>query len=97
MTPKTEVAPEASQAPEASEAPGEGSSSPSYLANLREYWREHLVHLGVGGFAGLMLTAGEPWAGAVIMATVWVRQGLEYQKRLWNYLGWFGGFSLRTR
>ena len=56
-------------------------SAPSYRANLRRYWREHLLHLAVGGTAGLLLTAGEPWAGAVIMATVWVRQALEFQKR----------------
>ena len=56
-------------------------SAPSYIANFRRYWREHLVHLGVGGVAGLMLLTGEPWAGAVIMATVWVRQALEFQKR----------------
>ena len=58
-----------------------GDTAPSYLANLRQYWREHLVHLGVGASAGLLLTTGDPWAGAVVMATVWVRQALEFQKR----------------
>ena len=55
--------------------------SPSYSANLRRYWREHLLHLAVGGVSGLLLTSGQPWAGAVVMATVWVRQALEFQKR----------------
>ena len=59
----------------------DGASGTSYLANFRRYWREHLLHLAVGGTAGVLLTAGEPWAGAVIMATVWVRQALEFQKR----------------
>lgn len=54
---------------------------PSYLANLRRHWIEHLLHLGVGGFAGALLVSDAPWAGAVIMATVWVRQSLEFQKR----------------
>ena len=58
-----------------------GPSSPSYLANLRRYWREHLAHLAVGGFAGGLLMGSTPWAGAVIMGTVWVRQALEFQKR----------------
>ena len=58
-----------------------GENAPSYAANLRRYWREHLVHLAVGGVAGLLLTGGQPWAGAVVMATVWVRQALEFQKR----------------
>ena len=56
-------------------------SSPSYVANFRRYWREHLVHLSVGCIAGLLLVTAAPWAGAVIMATVWVRQALEFQKR----------------
>ena len=59
----------------------EGDATPSYLANLREYWRQHLIHLAVGGFAGLLLADGQPWAGVVVMATVWVRQALEFQKR----------------
>lgn len=54
---------------------------PSYLANFRRYWPEHLLHLAVGGFAGALLIGSTPWAGAVIMATVWVRQALEFQKR----------------
>ena len=58
-----------------------GGTGPNYLHNFRAYWREHLVHLGVGGTAGVLLVSGEPWAGAVIMATVWVRQALEFQKR----------------
>ena len=58
-----------------------GDSTPSYLANFRRYWREHLLHLSVGAVSGLLLAAGQPWAGAVIMATVWVRQALEFQKR----------------
>ena len=55
--------------------------APSYIANIRCYWREHLLHLAVGATAGLLLLSGQPWAGAVIMATVWVRQTLEFQKR----------------
>ena len=58
-----------------------GNSAPSYLSNFRSYWREHLVHLNVGGLAGVLLLTGEPWAGAVIMGTVWVRQSLEFKKR----------------
>lgn len=57
------------------------TSGPSYLANLRRYWPEHLLHLGVGGFAGALLVSDDPWAGAVIMGTVWGRQALEFQKR----------------
>ena len=57
------------------------SDGPSYLANFRRYWPEHLVHLAVGGFAGALLVGDDPWAGAVIMGTVWVRQALEFQKR----------------
>ena len=56
-------------------------TTPSYLDNFRRYWREHLVHLAVGGLSGWLLVSGQPWAGAVIMATVWVRQALEFQKR----------------
>lgn len=56
-------------------------SAPSYIANFRRYWREHLMHLSIGVISGMLLLSGEPWAGTVIMATVWVRQGLEFQKR----------------
>ena len=55
--------------------------SQSYLANFRRYWAEHLIHLAVGAVSGSLLLSGEPWAGAVVMATVWVRQSLEFQKR----------------
>ncbi len=55
--------------------------SPDYLANFRRYWPEHLMHLAVGMVSGSLLLSGEPGAGAVIMATVWVRQSLEFQKR----------------
>ena len=58
-----------------------GGNGPSYAANFRRYWREHLVHLAVGGVSGVLLTGTHPWAGAVVMATVWVRQALEFQKR----------------
>lgn len=53
-----------------------------YRSNLKRHWREHLTHVGVAGFAGWLLTLpGLQAAGAVIMATVWVRQGLEFAKR----------------
>lgn len=52
-----------------------------YRANFRRYWREHLVHLAVGVFAGLLATHGNPWAALLIMGTVWVRQGLEWGNR----------------
>ena len=52
-----------------------------YRANLRLYWREHLVHLGVGTFAGALLVNGHPAAGAVLMGLVVARQALEYHKR----------------
>ena len=52
-----------------------------YLHNLRQYWKEHIVHVLVGMVAGVLLTSGYHWAGTTIMATVWVRQGLEYHKR----------------
>ena len=39
------------------------------------------MHVGVGAFAGGLLAKGFPSAGAVIMGTVWVRQGLEFVKR----------------
>ena len=42
--------------------------------NLREYWREHLVHWSVAGLAGYLLT-GDLWvAGAAIIAAQNVRQ-----------------------
>ena len=59
----------------------QGGLTPNYLENLRCYWREHLLHLAVGWAAGCLLVWGEPWAGAVVMSTVWVRQALEFQKR----------------
>lgn len=53
-----------------------------YIDNLKRYWKEHIVHVSVGAFAGLLLTSLEhPWAGGVIMATVLGRQALEFQKR----------------
>ena len=53
-----------------------------YKANLKKYWKEHLVHVVIGGFAGLLATSLElPTAGLIIMGTVWVRQGLEFLKR----------------
>ena len=61
--------------------PDRAESTPSYSANLRRYWREHLAHLSVGCIAGLLLLTDAPWAGVVIIATVWVRQTLEFQKR----------------
>ena len=56
-------------------------TKPDYVANLRQYWREHLLHLAVGAVSGALLLGSQPWAGAVIMATVWVRQALEFLKR----------------
>ncbi len=52
-----------------------------YAHNLREYWKEHVAHGFVGLAAGVLLITGYHWAGIAIMATVWVRQGLEYHKR----------------
>ena len=52
-----------------------------YLHNLRRYWKEHLAHVAMGIVVGALLTTGYHWAGMTIMATVWVRQGLEYHKR----------------
>ena len=53
-----------------------------YRENLKRYWKEHIVHLGVGIFAGLLLTYFDlPLAGITVMGTVWVRQGLEFLKR----------------
>ena len=52
-----------------------------YLHNLRQYWKEHLVHVLTGAGAGALLTSDYHWAGIAIMGTVWVRQGLEFQKR----------------
>ena len=52
-----------------------------YLHNLRQYWKEHVVHVLVGATAGALLTSDYRWAGIAIMGTVWVRQGLEYHKR----------------
>ena len=46
-----------------------------YLHNLRQYWKEHVVHVLVGATAGALLTSDYPWAGIAIMGTVWVRQG----------------------
>ena len=55
-------------------------AAPSIRENLRRYWREHMVHVAVGATAGWLLTGGYPWAGGAIIATVWVRQSLEFQK-----------------
>ena len=52
-----------------------------YLNNLKQYWREHLVHVGVGVAGGLLLTSAYPLAGLTLMAFVAIRQGLEYLKR----------------
>ena len=56
-------------------------TDPSYYANFLRYWWEHLLHLAVGAVSGSLLLSGEPWTGSVIMATAWVRQALEFQKR----------------
>ena len=52
-----------------------------YIDNLKRYWKEHIVHVSVGAGAGYLAVSGEPSAAGIIMATVWVRQGLEFAKR----------------
>ena len=52
-----------------------------YAANLRRYWKEHLIHVLVGAFAGWLLTRRQPAAGAVIMGTVCTKEWLTPVKR----------------
>ena len=52
-----------------------------YIENLREHWREHILHLGIGVLAGVLLTTGQPTAGGVLMGVVCARQALEFAKR----------------
>ena len=53
-----------------------------YWQNFKQYWKEHLVHLSVGGLAGALAVNLETApAGFILMGTVWVRQGLEFAKR----------------
>ena len=52
-----------------------------YIANFKQFWRQHLVHIFVGFFGGLLLTSGYPIAGMTLMAFVGIRQALEYLKR----------------
>ena len=52
-----------------------------YRDNFKQYYREHLVHVGVGAFAGFLVMIGRPVAGLIIMFTVYVRQALEFAKR----------------
>ena len=51
-----------------------------YRANLRRFWKEHTAHIAVGAFAGL-LSFRYPAAAALLMGTVFTRQGLEFAKR----------------
>ena len=59
----------------------EGTCEKLYLHNFKRYWKEHLVHTLTGFVAGMFLTSNMPLAGAAIITTIWVRQGLEYHKR----------------
>ena len=52
-----------------------------YIANLKLYWKEHLVHIGVGGLAGYLLMSGYVEVGFGVLVGCWVRQGLEFLKR----------------
>ena len=52
-----------------------------YWQNFRRYWKEQLIHSGVGFFAGYLLVFGYPWAGVGIIALVITRQSLEFAKR----------------
>ena len=53
-----------------------------YIDNFKTYWKEHIIHMLVGAWAGYLASDLETAAlGAVIMITVAVRQGLEFAKR----------------
>ena len=53
-----------------------------YIDNFKTYWKEHIIHILVGAWAGYLASDLETAAlGAVIMTTVAVRQGLEFAKR----------------
>ena len=52
-----------------------------YAENFKKHWSSQLAHVAVGMVAGILLTRGHPWAGFVLMGTVWTRQGLEFAKR----------------
>ena len=58
-----------------------GRGSMMYIANFKQYWRQHLVHIAVGFFGGMLLTGGYEIAGMTLMLFVGIRQGLEYLKR----------------
>ena len=47
-----------------------------YIDNFKTYWKEHIIHMLVGAWAGYLASDLETAAlGAVIMITVAVRQG----------------------
>ena len=53
-----------------------------YIDNFKTYWKEHIIHMLVGAWAGYLAADLETAAlGVVIMITVAVRQGLEFAKR----------------
>ena len=52
-----------------------------YWKNLKRYWKEQLIHVAVGVLTGWLLMHGHTEAGAVLMGTVWIRQGLEWGNR----------------
>ena len=52
-----------------------------YVDNFKQYWREHLCHVGIGFSAGYLAMRGLPWGAFLIGLFVCTRQTLEYLKR----------------
>ena len=55
-----------------------------YRHNLRMYWRQHLVHVGLGALSGALMVSGTaslPIAGLGLLLALCVYQGLEFAKR----------------
>ena len=49
------------------------------LANLKRFWKEHLVHVALAGTAGYFIADFAPWLWAVcILALIVVRQVMEW-------------------
>ena len=49
--------------------------------NLRRYWREHLVHVAVGGLAGFLLTTDFMLAGISLTLAQHIRQLAGYWEK----------------
>ena len=53
-----------------------------YQENLKQYWPQHMLHFWNGFAAGWLVVNGHLSAAALaILATIWKRQELEFEKR----------------